>query len=86
MRGQDTEEAGKRGMWDTGSSVQEKEMERVGVGGHQSRGHSDDVGATSRGSRSGQKSFYCNKEQPDSAAAQQRKGLPQVASPTPQPR
>lgn len=36
VRGQDTEEAGKRGMWDTGSSVQGKEMERVGVAGRQS--------------------------------------------------
>ena len=47
-----------------------KEMETVGVGGRQSRGHSDGMGVTSWGSRNNLKSLDCNKEQPDSAAVQ----------------
>lgn len=51
-----------------------KETETVGVGGCQSRGHSDDMGVTSRGSRNNLESIDCNKEQPDSAAAQRHVG------------
>lgn len=52
------------------------QMGRVGEGGHRSRGHSDDMGVTSQGSRNGQRSLHCKKEQPSCAAAPRRTGLP----------
>lgn len=48
-----------------------------------SRGHSDDKRVTSQVSRNGQRSLHSKKEQPNSAATQQRNGLPQVAGPQP---
>lgn len=62
------------------------QTDRVGEGGGHSRGHSDDMGVTSQGSRNGQRSLHYKKEQPSCAAAPQRTGLPQVASPQPHPR
>lgn len=55
-----------------GAELSVKEMETVGVGGCQGRGHSDDMGVTSWGSRNNMKSLDCNKEQPDSAATRIR--------------
>lgn len=52
-----------------------KKMDGVGVGGHHSGGHSEDVGVTPQGLRSGQRSLHSKKEQLNSAAAQQRKRL-----------
>lgn len=57
-----------------GAELSVKEMETVGVGGCQGRGHSDDMGVTSWGSRNNLKSLDCNNEQPDSAAVQQHVG------------
>lgn len=62
------------------------QMDRVGEGGRHSRGHSDDMGVTSQGSRNGQRSLHSKKEQPSYDAAPRRTGLPQVAGPHPHPR
>lgn len=74
VRVHDTEQARKHVTGNTIAELSVKETEMVGVGGCQSRGHSDDMGVTSRGSRNNLKSLDCNKEQSDFAAAQRHVG------------
>lgn len=74
-RDQDREGGRRHAMWEKSKRSRCSDGQS-GRGGHRSRGHSDDMGVTSQGSRNGQRSLHCKKEQPSCAAAPRRTGLP----------